>query len=87
MARGIEIVIAFVISTLSLLTGIILYGYSPGITNSEGQLVMSETGITGIALVIVGLVCFRIGSIHINNQDPRLDYIGASPNPKKGTDS
>lgn len=52
--------IAFVISTLSLLTGIILYGYSPGITNSEGQLVMSETGITGIALVIVGLVVFGL---------------------------
>ena len=60
MARGIEVVIAFVISSVSLLTGIILYGYSPGITNSEGQLIINETGITGIALVIVGLFVFGL---------------------------
>jgi len=58
--RGIEVAIAFVIGAISLLTGIILYGYSPGITNSEGQLVINETGITGIALVIVGLFVFGL---------------------------
>ncbi len=66
MANGIEIMIVFVISAVSVFTGIILYGYSPGFTNSEGQLVISDTGISGIVLVIVGLF-FRIGSIHIND--------------------
>jgi len=61
MARGIDVVIAFVISAISLLTGIILYGYSPGLTNSEGQLVISDTSISVIVLVIVGLFFLGLG--------------------------
>jgi len=61
MAKGIEVVIAFVIGAVSLLSGIILYGYSPGFTNSEGQLVISDIGISGIALVIAGLFFLGLG--------------------------
>jgi len=60
MAKGIEVVIEFVIAAVTVLTGIILYGYSSGFTNSEGQLVISDSGIAGIALVIVGLLFFEL---------------------------
>jgi drug/metabolite transporter (DMT)-like permease len=58
MVMGIEVAIEFVIAAVTALTGIILYGYSPGFTNSEGQLIISDSGIGGIALVIVGLFFF-----------------------------
>ncbi|HYB04085.1 MAG TPA: hypothetical protein VED17_06465 [Nitrososphaerales archaeon] len=72
MAKGIEVVIEFVIAAVTVVTGIILFGYSPGFTNSEGQLIISDSGIAGIALVIVGLLFFGFSSIHFIHQDFRL---------------
>jgi len=60
MPNGIEVMIEFIISAVTLVTGIILYGYSPAYTSAQGQLIITNTGTTGVALAIVGLFFFGV---------------------------
>jgi hypothetical protein len=66
--NAIEVVIEFVISAITVVTGLILYGYSPGYTNSAGQLTISSTGISGAVLVIIGLFFFGVAMFTLSSK-------------------
>ena len=58
MVKEIEVEIDFIISAVLTFTGIILYGYSPIFSSSNGQLITNQIEISGIVIAIVGLFFF-----------------------------